>query len=90
MAKLQYEILESASEVLKVGGDLVYSTCTITDEENINNIEKFLKEHPNFTGIKPEIPDNVKGSFDKFGGFQIDYNEDSLDSFYIIKLHKNN
>lgn len=90
LAKLQYEILESASEVLKVGGDLVYSTCTITDEENINNIEKFLKEHPNFTGIKPEIPDNVKGSFDKFGGFQIDYNEDSLDSFYIIKLHKNN
>ncbi|MGL6120411.1 MAG: 16S rRNA (cytosine(967)-C(5))-methyltransferase RsmB [Fusobacteriaceae bacterium] len=90
LAKLQYEILESASEVLKVNGDLIYSTCTITDEENINNVAKFLKEHTNFISVKLEIPENVKGNFDEFGGFQIDYNEEVLDSFYIIKLHKKN
>ncbi|MGL6167879.1 MAG: 16S rRNA (cytosine(967)-C(5))-methyltransferase RsmB, partial [Fusobacteriaceae bacterium] len=71
-------------------GDLIYSTCTITDEENINNVAKFLKEHTNFISVKLEIPENVKGNFDEFGGFQIDYNEEVLDSFYIIKLHKKN
>ena len=39
LAKLQFEILESASQVLKDGGELVYSTCTILKEENGENIK---------------------------------------------------
>ena len=89
LSALQYEILKSAAEVLKIGGDMVYSTCTITKEENIDNVSKFLKEHPNFEVIKVEIPTNVCGTYDVVGGFQIDYTEEILDSFYIIKLHKN-
>ena len=88
LAQLQYEILSAASEVVKVGGELVYSTCTITDEENINNVERFLKENKNFSVEKLYIPENVLGSYDKFGGFQIDFNEEFLDSFYIIKFKK--
>ncbi|MBP6063666.1 MAG: 16S rRNA (cytosine(967)-C(5))-methyltransferase RsmB [Fusobacteriaceae bacterium] len=88
LAQLQYEILTAAGEVLKVGGELVYSTCTITDEENINNIERFLKENKNFSVEKLYIPENVSGVYDRFGGFQIDYTEECLDSFYIIKLKK--
>ena len=35
---LQRKILENASKYVKVGGNLLYSTCTILDSENIGNI----------------------------------------------------
>lgn len=88
IAKLQFEILEVASSVLKVGGELVYSTCTILKEENSDNIDKFLNKYKNFKVEKLYIPDNVNGTYDKFGGFTVDYKEDFLDGFYIIKLKK--
>ena len=48
LMKLQYEILCNCSRYVKVGGHLVYSTCTVFDNENGQNIRKFLKEHTNF------------------------------------------
>ena len=61
LAKLQLEILNSAAGILKDGGELIYSTCTITDEENTNNIKKFLKEREEFKGEKLYIPEHVSG-----------------------------
>ena len=88
LAKLQLEILNSAADILKDGGKLIYSTCTITDEENINNIEKFLEERKEFKVEKLYIPENVSGDYDKLGGFCINYKEEIMDNFYIIKLKK--
>ena len=88
LAKLQLEILNSAADILKDGGELVYSTCTITDKENTNNIEKFLKERKEFKVEKLYIPENVSGDYDKLGGFCINYKEEIMDNFYIIKLKK--
>lgn len=88
LAKLQLEILESAAQVLKDDGTLVYSTCTILKEENQENIKKFLAKYPEFTTVKLDIPENVHGTYDEAGGFTIDYNEDVLDGFYIAKLVK--
>lgn len=88
LAKLQYEILESASHVLKDDGELVYSTCTITSEENTENVRKFLEKNPEFEPAKFEIPENVCGDFDEFGGFCINYKEEILDNFYIMKFRK--
>ena len=89
LAKLQFEILESASRVLKDNGELVYSTCTILKEENGENIKKFLEKYPNFETVELYIPENVNGSYDNVGGFTVDYKEDILDGFYIVKLKKN-
>lgn len=89
LAKLQFEILESASQVLKDNGELVYSTCTILKEENGENIKKFLEKYPNFETVELYIPENVNGSYDNVGGFTVDYKEDILDGFYIVKLKKN-
>lgn len=48
MAKFQWEMLNQCAEHAKAGGFLVYSTCSITVEENEMLIEKFLKWHPEF------------------------------------------
>lgn len=88
LSTLQYEILDSAAFSLKVGGELVYSTCTIFSEENTDNIIKFLNNHKNFSVVKFTLPQNVNGHFDSIGGFLIDYTEEILDNFYIIKLRK--
>ena len=88
LAKLQLEILNSAADILKDGGELIYSTCTITDKENTNNIKKFLEERKEFKIEKLYIPENVLGDYDKLGGFCINYKEEIMDNFYIIKLKK--
>jgi len=88
LAKLQLEILNSAADILKDGGELIYSTCTITNEENTNNIKKFLEERKEFKVEKLYIPENVSGDYDKLGGFCINYKEEIMDNFYIIKLKK--
>ena len=48
ISDLQYQILENASKYVKKNGVLVYSTCTIFKKENEDNVEKFLKNNPNF------------------------------------------
>ena len=88
LAKLQLEILNSAADILKDGGELIYSTCTITDKENTNNIKKFLEERKEFKVEKLYIPENVLGDYDNLGGFCINYKEEIMDNFYIIKLKK--
>lgn len=48
VAELQYTLLEKAASLLKQGGSVVYSTCTIEPEENLDIINKFLEHHKNF------------------------------------------
>jgi len=49
LLKTQAEILDSAARLVKVGGRLVYATCSLLPEENEKQIEKFLAAHPSFT-----------------------------------------
>lgn len=88
LAALQHDILDAASKVLAVGGEMVYSTCTIFKEENTGNAAKFLAENPNFEVSSIEIPTSVNGKFDELGGFNIDYTEEHLDGFYMIKFKR--
>ncbi len=48
MAKIQWEMLDQCAEYVKECGFLVYSTCSITVEENEMLIERFLKRHSEF------------------------------------------
>ena len=45
---IQLAILKNASAYLKVGGKLVYSTCTLLPEENEENVLRFLAESNGF------------------------------------------
>jgi 16S rRNA (cytosine967-C5)-methyltransferase len=48
LAGLQQRLLQTASRLVKPGGVLVYSTCTIAREENEEMIGRFLADHPAF------------------------------------------
>lgn len=48
LAAIQAELLQEAARVVKKGGTLVYSTCTITPEENQQQIAAFLAVHGDF------------------------------------------
>jgi len=48
IVNIQYDLLKKGASMLKVGGALVYSTCTIEPEENIEIIKRFISENTNF------------------------------------------
>ena len=52
LVKTQESILNSCSNYLKHGGRMVYSTCTIFEDENHNQIEKFLSNHNDYKMIE--------------------------------------
>ncbi len=48
IVNIQYELLKRGAGLLKQGGSLVYSTCTVEPEENSEIIKKFLSENSDF------------------------------------------
>lgn len=55
-AKLQRRLLRSAYKMLKPGGTLLYSTCTLAPEENEDQIKWFIEEHPSMKVEKVTLP----------------------------------
>jgi len=57
MAEIQWKMINNCAGKVKCRGALVYSTCSITVEENEMLIERFLKWHPEFSlvEITPKI-----------------------------------
>ncbi|MCH5199784.1 MAG: 16S rRNA (cytosine(967)-C(5))-methyltransferase RsmB [Oscillospiraceae bacterium] len=61
---LQGHILQNSSRYVKKGGTLIYSTCTLSRDENESVVERFLAENPDFAPAV--IPIGVAGVEDKF------------------------
>lgn len=60
LPELQYKILTSSSRLVKKGGRLVYSTCTLNPAENASVIEKFLDEHNDFEPCSIILPNGAE------------------------------
>jgi len=78
ITKTQYRILEESSKLVREGGHLVYSTCTVGNLENSDVINKFLSKHKNFDIIKIDNKDFL----------QILPGDYPSDGFFICKLLK--
>ena len=64
--KTQAEILENYAQLVKVGGKMVYATCSILPSENENQVKNFLKNHPEFELEKQNKVSAYKSGFDGF------------------------
>jgi 16S rRNA (cytosine967-C5)-methyltransferase len=89
MAEIQWEMINNTAEYVKTKGVLIYSTCSITIEENEMIVERFLKCHPEFSLIEI-IPNTgcpgLRG-LDKCRRFYPHIHECS--GFFIAKLLRN-
>ncbi|MBT2681305.1 16S rRNA (cytosine(967)-C(5))-methyltransferase RsmB [Bacillus sp. ISL-35] len=90
LKSIQLSLLESVAPLLKDGGTLVYSTCTVDREENQEVIEIFLREHPEFSGdptLAERMPDAIRPLINGFD-IQILPQDFGSDGFYIACLRK--
>ncbi|MDD3362427.1 MAG: 16S rRNA (cytosine(967)-C(5))-methyltransferase RsmB [Hespellia sp.] len=85
---LQREILKTVHTYVKPGGILLYSTCTISREENMDNVEWFLKEYPKFrlADIKPNLCEELKQAVIQEGCIQFLPGVQQSDGFFIAKF----
>lgn len=83
----QAAILDAAAGLLKPGGRLVYSTCTIHPAENQQQIQAFLQRHPEFTlaSPSPAMPQGMRCT--PYGMLSIP-TETGMDGFFICAMQK--
>lgn len=84
LPEIQYNIAENALNYLDVGGELVYSTCTLRKAENEQVVEKLLSNHPEIEPVR--LPEPLG---EKFGSsadiFPCHFGSDG---FFIAKFRK--
>jgi 16S rRNA (cytosine967-C5)-methyltransferase len=90
--QVQSELLDSVARVLKPGGLLVYSTCTIEEEENQKQVEAFLERHSDFEwdpSFHDRMPEAVKPYISQQQAeLQVLPHYFDSDGFYIASLRK--
>jgi 16S rRNA (cytosine967-C5)-methyltransferase len=90
LSNIQKNLLDSVTPLLKKGGILVYSTCTVDKEENTNMINQFLAENSQFEGdptFKDRMPEAVQPFITGFE-LQIFPQDFGSDGFYIAAFRK--
>lgn len=87
--KVQREILEAVAPLLKIGGMLVYSTCTLEKEENEETVHAFLQKHDEFTldtTLHERLPEKITNATN--GMVTIFPQDFDTDGFFISCLKK--
>ncbi|WP_026692081.1 16S rRNA (cytosine(967)-C(5))-methyltransferase RsmB [Peribacillus kribbensis] len=85
LSEIQQELLDASSPLVKRGGVLVYSTCTVDKEENERTALKFLENHPEYEGdetIKDRLPEAARALVDRFM-IQVFPQDFGSDGFFI-------
>ncbi len=90
----QFRILDCGARVLRPGGLLVYSTCTISPDENERLIDDFLASRPDFEAhdLAAEMPDLALRTAPAAGGsarpLQTLPHRDDTAGFFIARLRR--
>ncbi len=90
LSLLQGEILDRAKEYLKPGGILIYSTCTLGGQENLEIIDSFLRENENFRPVSMEGDLKNSENIDTLeeGYVELFPHIHGTDGFFIAKMEK--
>jgi 16S rRNA C967 or C1407 C5-methylase (RsmB/RsmF family) len=98
-SKLQRRLLLSAFDALKVGGKLLYSTCSFSPEENESPLQHLLERHGDrLKTLSITLPfDNIQKPLERWGKEVFDKRiqnavrilpTDTIDGFFICLLEK--
>lgn len=89
LCETQSAILECCCRYVKPGGVLVYSTCTISRRENEDQIDAFLKKHPEFrsASLASCLPEAEKRNGER-GMIQLFPHIHGTEGFFIAKMEK--
>jgi 16S rRNA (cytosine967-C5)-methyltransferase len=85
LAHLQREILEQCQHVLKPGGLLIYAVCSTDTMEGPDQVEMFLRSHPDFTTEPPRGLSNLPTSQ---GHLRTLPGPEGLDGFFAARMRK--
>lgn len=90
LQQIQQNILESACRLVKEGGRLIYSTCSYLKQENEDQIEKFLTDHPEFTYTESDQRVIIPDTYSKLGQ-RLFVTQNDTDGYYycILRRSKN-
>jgi 16S rRNA (cytosine967-C5)-methyltransferase len=89
LAAIQQTLLIRAAAVLRRGGTLVYSTCTVLPEEDEDQINRFLEQNPNFRQVPAsELPASLADVVDQQGTLRLTPHEHGTDGFYAARLER--
>ncbi|MGJ8663159.1 MAG: 16S rRNA (cytosine(967)-C(5))-methyltransferase RsmB [Marinicella sp.] len=84
LTTLQHQIIMQMASLLKIGGQMLYVTCSVFRSENERQIKKFLKQNPTFKAITL----NIQAAEDCLFGQQIITGTEQMDGFYYCLLEK--
>ncbi len=88
LTKLQWEIVKSCWDYVKIGGTLIYSTCTVNKAENEEMVRKICNELPfKLEDFTDKLPEPLRESASK-GYIQLIPGEYGTDGFFIAKLKR--
>ncbi len=84
LEKTQYAILSNCADYVKVGGVLLFSTCTLNRDENESNVERFLSEHENFEPYDFETGKIISDN----GMYTFFPNITGTDGFFVARMRR--
>ena len=85
---IQLAILDNAAQVLKPGGRLVYSTCTVDKRENEGTVEAFLSQHPEMESEQlTNLPEKLLAKQNN-GMLQVFPQDFGSDGFFVAAFRK--
>jgi 16S rRNA (cytosine967-C5)-methyltransferase len=89
LSQLQKDILRVVQQYIKKDGILIYSTCTINNKENIDNVRWLEKEYGfRLDSMDPYLPEELRETSTKEGYLQLLQGIHDTDGFFIARLRK--